>query len=62
MPETRSRPGGTAAEVTLTPALVRQVAERVFALWQRDLAVARERSGRRLHSDGAERRKQWPVP
>jgi hypothetical protein len=28
----------------VTPALVRQVTEKVMALWRRDLAVARERA------------------
>ena len=44
---TSKAPGGAPTTVPLTPELVRAVAERVYALLQRDLALERERRPRR---------------
>ena len=46
-PETEREREATAEPVEITPELVRQVAEKVYALWLQDLKVARERRRRR---------------
>ena len=42
-----SQSGMTVEKDKITPELVRQVAEKVYALWLQDLKVARERKRRR---------------
>ncbi len=55
-PPTPANPGQAAAEIT--PALVQEIADKVYALWLADLKIERERlrlTGRRQTGQGGRR-------